>query len=495
MSQPNVLLITADQMRADAMGCAGNPVIRTPNLDALAASEVLFRRAQTPCPICVPARASITTGNYPTKCTGHKTNHGAIRDGQCKIAEVFNAAGYRSYALGKLHYVPYAKPGQPRTLNGFQYAELMESGRILKTHDPEGRLRGVEDYFDYLADVGWRGYSRAHALGNNDMHPAATPLPQEHAPDAWVAARTLAALRRHAEQDGDKPFFAWMSFPKPHSPYDPPQPYDRLYDPRRVPPPFGTRDMLADRNPHMRISAFRHGMNFYSPEAVQVFRAHYYGLVTFQDAMIGRVMDFLRQTGQAENTIVLYTADHGDLIGDYGGCFKCNFQVGSVGVPLIVSAPGRAPSGRSSDALAGLQDVLPTLASLAGVSLPYPTDGKDLTSALHGDDRVREVYIAHCLHSPWQSYMASDARWKYIYSETNGVEELYDVLNDPQELRNLIPEGVAPDVARRLRREIVRWCAENGDTEMLDGNDLKRTEMKVEELCHFQPTSLGWRWY
>ena len=137
LKRPNVLLITADQLRADAIGPGGNAFVQTPNLDRLAESGVNFTNAYTPSPICVPARASITTGNYPHKCTGSKNNAGRIRDGQLKIAQVFADAGYKTYAMGKLHYLPYSPPGQPRLVHGFQHVRLTESGRILKHFDPQ----------------------------------------------------------------------------------------------------------------------------------------------------------------------------------------------------------------------------------------------------------------------------------------------------------------------------------------------------------------------
>ena len=495
MPRPNVLLVCADHLRHDALAPNGNPFVHTPNISRLAATGINFRNSFTPNPICIPARASITTGNYSHKATGSKNNGGCIRDGQNKIAEVFNAAVYETYAMGKLHYVPYAPPGQPKLLHGFKHAELTESGRMLRLHDPEGRLRGVEEYFDYLRDVGWPGYSRAHGIGNNDLHPAPSPLPAEHYVDSWVASRTLAHLQEHLETKRDKPFLMWMSFPKPHSPYDPPRPYDTLYDPREVPAPVGNREMQHDRNPFIRMCAEQHGMQFLSPEAIQVMRAHYYGMVTFQDKMVGRVVEFLDKAGLRDDTIIIYTCDHGDLLGDFGGCFKCNMMEGSVRIPFIWNAPGHVPARGNVTELGGLQDILPTVAALCGIELPHPVDGEDLTPVFEGRGGVRDIYISQCLGSPRQSYMAADARWKYNYCEANGVEELYDLESDPNELRNLVTAGESLDEAQRLRREIVRWCAENGDDAMLESGDLKRSEVNVEEDCEFKAGSMGWRWY
>lgn len=136
---PNILLIFADQMRWDCLGCAGNPVIKTPNLDKLAHSGILFRNAFSPKPICVPARASLMTGNYPQVCTKIKGNGGRIKPGQVLLTEVLKKAGYRAYASGKLHFVPYSPPGTPRLVHGFEHVDLCESGRIIAMCDPEGK--------------------------------------------------------------------------------------------------------------------------------------------------------------------------------------------------------------------------------------------------------------------------------------------------------------------------------------------------------------------
>ncbi|KKL27095.1 hypothetical protein LCGC14_2388620, partial [marine sediment metagenome] len=306
--RPNVLLITADQLRADALGCYGNTVCRTPNLDALAAGGAVFPNSFTPNPICVPARATITTGNYPHVCTGTKNNGGRIRDDQPKLAEHFGRFGYESYACGKLHYVPYSPPGEPRVLHGFDHCDLTESGRYVWAHDRDYRHRGLEEYIDDLADAGWEGFSRAHGSGNNDVRPCPNPLPEHLNVDHWVADKTIARLGEHMAERADRPFLIWCSFPKPHSPYDPPPQYAQMYDPREVPPPAGDASMLAGRNPCMHRTRFTHAFDTLSPAALRVIKAYYYGLISFQDAQVGRVLRALEAAGVADNTVILYTA-------------------------------------------------------------------------------------------------------------------------------------------------------------------------------------------
>jgi len=494
--RPHILLITADQMRWDCLGCAGNPVIETPNLDRLAARGVRFRNAFTPNPICVPARATIMTGNYSHLCTGVKSNSGRIRDGQPLLTEVLKAAGYRTYALGKLHFLPYSAPGEPRLVHGFEHVELWESGRILKRFDPEGKLSGVEDYFDYLKEVGWAGFSRAHGVGNNDVRPCPSPVPKEHHVDSWIAECTMRAIDSHLARFPDRPFFMWMSSPKPHSPYDPPRPFDAMYDPRTIPEPFGDASGLKDRNPALERIRCTHAIDTLSPEALRVIRTYYYGCVSFLDAMIGRVVARLEEKGLIENTLVLFSSDHGDMLGDFGTFFKTTHQNGSVRVPMIAAGPGVA-RGEVSDALVGLQDILPTFAAAAGAEIGADVHGINLMDHLADTKTpVRDLFYSQTMDSPWQSSMVTDGEWKYVYSEADAVEELYDQLNDPGELDNRARD---PSCAERLEdmRSRLRECAEAvGDTAILSGEGFAATEVNREEFKDFPvQNAMGWRWY
>jgi arylsulfatase A-like enzyme len=504
----NVLLITADHMRNDALSCNAGwsnasalaHVVRTPALDRLAREGVSFANAYTPDPICVPARASITTGNYPHTCTGDKANSGRIRDDQPQLAELFADGGYATYAIGKLHYVPYAPPGTPRLLHGFQYAELNESGRMLAQFDPRGEATGIEDYHDYLRQAGWGGYQRAHGIGNNDVHPSPSPLPAEHHAEAWVAARAIAALERHQAREDGQPFLLWASFSKPHPPYDPPRPYDTLYDPRQVPPPLGTwgdEAVMQGRDPELTRRRVVYGWDRLSPQAVQASRAFYAGMVTFQDAMIGRIVDWLQARNLLEETLIVYTSDHGDLLGDFGRFFKTCMYDGSVKVPLIWRAPGLASSTCRRDQLVGLQDILPTLCALTGVSLPCQVDGQDLSPMLHDPAAPgRDRYVAETRSGrDGQKAMVRTAEWKYIYCTEEGTEELYDMRAPDGELRNLAADPAHRQARESLRASLIHWCREHGDDQLLDGGDLARTHREEEPAPSFSLGAMGWRWY
>ena len=486
--KPNFLFIMCDQMRFDALGCNGNKHVKTPNVDRLAARGVNFSNFFTPDPICVPARACLTTGCYPVKCTGNKKNDGEIKSGFPLLAEEFNKRGYETYAMGKLHYLPYENSVTKQTTNGFKTVELAESGRIAKVCDREG----AEDYLAYLKSAGWGGYSRANGLGNNDVLVSTSIVPAEHYVDAWVADRTLHYLDRHLKGNPDRPFFMFSSFPKPHSAFDPPRPYDAMYDPRYLPGPVGDISMLKERGLNQFYRRhFEYEWDALSPEAKKTIKAYYYGLISFQDAQIGKLLNYLDIRGLTENTVIVYTADHGEMLGDFGLYFKEIFYNGSVRIPMMISHPGVIPHGRKTDALAGLQDLLPTLLAMTGEPLDAAVDGNDLKPAVFEDRDVREYYVAQCHNHPGQQYMVAGKEWKYIYHQDGGVEELYNRLEDPDELVNqaAVKDAGSYGEIGLMRDYLVDWCRENGDRSMLDGDRL----VKGAQMEYYRRNSLDIR--
>jgi len=481
MKHPNILFIMTDQMRHDALACNGNPVINTPNYDRLAAEGVNFSNSFSTNPICVPARATIITGCYSHKCTGTKNNSGAIRDGFPLLPEILAEQGYETYSAGKLHYLPYAAPDEPRLTHGFQHVKLCESGRILSKFDPKAEKRGVEDYIDYLADVGWAGYSRADAMGNNDVYPNSTPIPEEHYVDSWVADCSLTFLEEHLKKHPNKPFFLHASFPKPHSAFDPPHPWDRMYDPRTMPLPQGDIDLLKERElDDMVLQNWEYMWDLLSPQAKQTITAHYYGLISLQDKQVGRILDFLDARNLTQDTIIVYTSDHGEMLGDLGLYFKVKMYNGSIRVPLMFAYPAKLPQGTVCDMPAGIHDIMPTLLSLADIPLNAPVDGIDLTPAMLGKYQERTCMVSHTLESPRQQYMVADKEYKYIYHEVNGVEELYDQSFDRGELHNLAKD--MPEKVTEFREYLKEWCMKMGDTEIFDGENFKITSLHYDKM-------------
>jgi arylsulfatase len=484
--KPNILLIMCDQMRYDAIGANGNPKIKTPNLDELARTGVNFSNAYTPNPICVPARASLTTGCYSHKCIGRKSNDGVIKAGFPLLGEELKKRGYKTYCMGKLHYLPYMPTREERVTHGLETVELYESGRMLQQFDPMLERSGVEDYYDYLNEVGWHGYTRANGMGNNDVYAATSAIPEVHYVDTWVADRAIYHMRQHLETFSDQPFFMWASFPKPHSAFDPPRPYDSMYDPREMDEPEGDIDFIVEQGiAHSYAEYIRFMWDKLSPQAKKQIKANYYGLISLQDQQIGKLLQFLRDHRLEEETIVVYTADHGEMLGDKGLYFKRIFYEPAVKIPLMIKCPKALPRAFRTRALAGLQDILPTLCGLIGEPLKTEIDGKDLTPVLSRDEAVRDYYVSQCNTADPdrvenQIYMVTDGDWKYVYTVWGGVEELYDLRSDGRELHNLATDF--PRKTGEFRDSLLKWCKDNGDSEMIDGAQLLKAEKLPFEI-------------
>jgi len=305
-------------------------------------------------------------------------------------------------------------------------------------------------------------------------------------------------MREHKASRPGQPFLIHCGFPKPHAPLDPPLEYAHMYDPREVPPPVGDESLLADRNPFIERTRYTHALDSLSPEARRVIKAYYYGLISFQDAQVGRILDALEELGGLNNTLIVFTADHGDLMGDFGGFFKCNFLNGSVRVPMIFHGPGASAGGRRTQ-LVGLQDILPTLAALTGCPLGQGVDGLDLSPAIDDPSApVRELFYGQCLDDPKQSAMVTDGRWKYCYCQEGPTEELYDLRDDPNELANLAGRPEHRARLKQWRETLIDQARRFGDVELLDDSSslgLKTAPLDRAALARLPVDGMGWRWY
>jgi len=454
----------SDQHRGDSLGCAGHPCVRTPNLDRLAAEGTYFRNAFSPMPVCVPARYSVITGCVPL-AWGNRGNGGLIPRSVPTLPNILRQFGYRSALMGKAHYSgpleECQKLGIPRFRWKYGFDEILfaEEGR---------QYRHGDDYEAYLKKVGWHGWQRAHGIGNNDVRTSPSPLPKEHYQTVWATDESIRWLREHGRT---QPFLLMTSYVKPHAPYDPPEPYDRMYDPRRVPKPFGGPEDLKNLSPAYEHGRKAYGWHTLPDEAHLRARAYYYGNITLIDDEVGRLLATLDELGLADNTIVAFVSDHGDLMGDHGLYFKGLFFRESWHIPFLIKAPGKLAARGGVDRLASLQDLMPTLLSLIDVPIPEGVHGEDLTRDLeHGPETVFGSYEP----APRRLHAARTARWQYVFHEAGGYEELYDVQADPEERHNLASLVETREVVCTLRGRTAEWLARLGDREALDASgDLK----------------------
>ncbi len=447
MPAPNILWFCTDQQRYDTIHSLNNPHIRTPNLDRLVAEGVAFTHAFCQSPICTPSRASFLTGRYPSAV--HNTRNGNERWSEAAplVTKLLrDGVGYDCGLAGKLHLAGAAGREEPRPADdGYRLFHW--------SHDPEDRYPRGHAYADWLAG---QGYSLKEVRAD----PAAIP-PHLHQ-TTWCTDRAIDFL----EEERDGPWLMSVNVFDPHGPFDPPQSYLDRYDPARVPPPLFQESDLAEqpRNPGDFQNPARRPEEF---DAQQIVAA-YYAMIELIDDNLGRLLDALDESGQRENTIVIFTSDHGEMLGDHGLLLKgCRFFEGLVRVPLVVSWPGVIAGGVVSDALVELTDIAPTLLDAAGVDIPWQMTGRSLLPVLTGEKAAAEhrnfvrceYYQALNANTPgrtgWTGSFATmyrDKRYKLVTYHGHSYSELYDLETDPGEFANRWDDPALADIRFDLLR-------------------------------------------
>lgn len=425
--RPNILFITTDQHRGDCLGCDGHPAVQTPYLDHLAAQGARFRRAYTAVPSCTPARACMLTGM-------DQWHHGRLTmtgtDAQefpATLPGELAKAGYHTQGVGKMHFHPQ------RRLYGFHNLVLDESGR---------RFDGfVSDYHEWFAEhrEGNYGY-RDYNIDWNSWMARPTPLPEHLHPTYWTASEGIRFLKH---RDPTKPFFLWLSFARPHSPYDAPQAYWDMYAQNPDVPLPVIGDWAGEfGQPNADVNA---PWTRRSELEIRRARAGYYGNITFIDHQIGRVLYELRDMDKDAfaNTMIVFTSDHGDMLGDHYHWRKTYGYEGSARVPCIVHCPPawKMPQGQVFDQVVELRDIMPTLLDAAGVPIPESVDGRSLLDLMRGkDDGWREFIQGEHTMSyglTWGNQWVTDGREKYIWFHHTGRELFFHLQDDPAECHDL----------------------------------------------------------
>lgn len=461
-ARPNVLILFTDQQRYDTINAAGYPHMITPNLDNLAAEGCLYRNAHSTNPVCIPARHDLLTG-LPGRAHGYFKNvRQPIKDyGLPTLPRIFSENGYRTAAIGKMHFIPV------RMHHGFSEMYLMEE---------IPRRRQDDQYACFLKEQGL-----GHIQNIHGVRPAIYSLPQNsqmdeaHHGSTWVANRTIEWLKTN----GNRPFFVMSSWIHPHPPWDLPQEYHGLYRGRDLPEPAP----VSRSYPFAREKSEWYG-DFDTEAEKRAIREAYFSAVTMVDKNIGRVLDHLRETGQLDNTLVIFTSDHGEMLQDKGFYSKPLPYDGTARVPLIVRYPMEFGGGTISEEFADLFDVLPTCLDICG--LDYPGDGailpgESLRAPGRGRDREHQISASGIDADRW--IMSRNRRYKYIYWYNQGTEELYDMREDPREVVNLIESGGFPQaVYEELRRKAMAFEKKWGPEGMIHDDDFIVLDGKIKPL-------------
>lgn len=444
MSRPNILHLFTDQHRFDTIRALGNGLVQTPHLDRLVREGTAFTSAYTPAPECIPARTCLLTGMYADK-TGCGSNADPMPPADTPtLMSLLSEAGYRTHGVGKCHFTP-----DPQALRGFQSRETCEE----VPEDAAG-----DDYLRFLEREGFGHVFEPHgARGEMYYIPQPSQLPERLHPTRWVADRSIAFLGKQSR--AKQPWYLYAGFIAPHPPFSPPSPWHKLYRAPDMPLPYlpdNAGDLLAFINHFQNRYKYRdRGLDL---NLVRCLRAYYYACISHIDYQVGRILAQLEAIGELDNTMIVFSADHGELLGDFGSFGKRSFHEASLRVPLIVRQPGRFKRGGRCDTPASLVDLLPTFLSAAGAEVPSECDGVDLAALARG--RVqREGVLFHYARGRNAILGAVTDRWKYAWSAPDQREFLFDRRVFP-ERRNLATSASAARPLAELRRFVQTRAAE-----------------------------------
>ena len=433
--RPNILWLCSDQQRYDTIHALGNEYIDTPNLDRLCARGVAFTHAYVQNPVCTPSRASFLSGKYPSAVNANILG-GENNPEHCTlITKALADAGYYCGNIGKLHISAAQGGHENRGDDG--YAEFIYS--MGSGHDLEN---GCNEYGKWLEAKGIDFHDIMESDGR-EYYWYREDAPIELRQTAWCAERAVRFIRENA--DKEQPWLLSVNCFDPHPPYDAPRTLVEKYLARHLPDPiFNDSDYTLGE----QLKAAHHQTKEVTApnDDLRRKKASYYGMCEIVDLHFGRIIDALDELGLRENTLIIYTSDHGEMLGDHGLSLKgCRFYDGAVRVPLIFSMPGTLEEGKTVSEITELTDIAPTIAELCGVSFT-DTVGISLLPAMGGADRpftprtfVRCEYFNsnRTNKAPTNATMYRDRRYKLIVYHGIETGELYDMENDPREEHNL----------------------------------------------------------
>lgn len=437
-NKPNVIFVFADQWRQEATGYAGNPDVKTPNLDALARESINFTHALSGCPVCSPYRASMLTGRRPLT-HGVFVNDVYLQPDAVSIAQAFSGAGYDTAYIGKWHVGGHGRSAYipPEQRLGFDYWKVLEC-----THDYNHSAYYAGDSSEKLY---WQGYD--------------------------AIAQTRDAENYIRNRDKDKPFFMALSWGPPHNPYETaPERFQALYNQNDL--------TLRDNVPPETASKAREWL------------AGYYAHCSALDSCIGEIRSVMKDCGIDKETIFVFTSDHGDMLGSQNATRKQRPWDEAIRVPFLLHYPALPVPARETSALIDAPDIMPTLLGLCDIPIPDTVEGKDFAAHIKGEeDASREAALLMCAH-PFGEWSARNGgkeyrglrTVRYTYArDLKGPWLLYDNEQDPFQKHNLVNDENAADIREKLDNMLWQKLAETGD-EFLPGMEyIKKRGYKIDE--------------
>ena len=441
----NLLFITTDQQRWDSLPCYGLDFMQTPNLDRLAREGMVFEKCIVPSPVCVPCRAAIMSGQYPA-VTGVLGNGNWLPDHVPTWPSIIGQTGRRTAAIGKMHFHPWDSH------QGFDERIMAEDKRHIYLPD---------HHVQFLAA---HGLDRPHPTTlpgyYKNLGASVSPRDRKFHVDGFVGDQAATWL----EQNGREPFAAWVSFPGPHDPYDPPEEMAEMYANAPIPEPVGSAEELANKPPAQRSrgggsltnSMFRQDYSRATLEHYRKWRQHYYANISLIDKGIGKILAALESTGTLDETLIIFTSDHGDALGDHGMPFKGFFYDCMSRVPLIIRGP-EVPSNERSAALVSTLDLVPLFYNACDAKAPNTLQGEDIRPLFKDPPTaIREAAFSEI----GGRVMVRTPHYKYAHY-TDGSAELYDLEADPNEITNHAGDKTFADIENHLKSLLLEHWLDN----------------------------------
>ena len=476
-TQPNIVFILSDQHNAKVLGHKGHANIKTPNLDRLAEEGIRFDNAITQNPICTPSRTCYLSGQYAHNHGIYQLN-GPKPEGLPNMLGTFKAAGYRTAAIGKIHCPEYW---------------VEDQCDVFYETAPGCSVGGANEYMAFIAE---KGLVEEHQVSEGRKGPMGqcldgyeSPLDYRSTPEGFIVTKGIEFIRESRDQD--RPFIAHLSFPRPHQTYAPTKEFWDMYAEDEIEMPPNWQWDMTNKAPHLiwtRQLVFDHvdklsidGSDDYEALCRRKMRG-YLGNISMVDHAVGEILDYLDEAGIADNTIVVYSADHGDYACEHGVIEKapgiCSDAI--TRIPYIWRVPGISKAGHVSEELVETVDVYPTLCRLSGLDFPETADGVDITPLLEGGDEPLHTFSV--TEFAWSKSMRK-GDWRYVFypqemfadDYPEGFGELYNIATDPWEMKNLYFDTAFAEKRSEMERDLFDWLVTS--TRVVGTNGIQNSDI------------------